>query len=101
MKRILHTSLALLFFWTLAPCSTAGRPSSETGKSAPEGRIETRDQLLSVINAWMKIHHQPEWTMEELIGRMVEEAYVFSPHDNGIHSPVESFLVSLIKNKPF
>ncbi len=94
--------MALSLFPVCASFGEANRPAKqERGVSPDKENVKTRDQLLSTINAWLRRHHEAEWTMDELIGRTVDESYSFGKGDNPIWGPIEDFLVCLIKDKPF
>ena len=69
------------------------------GNIVTNQKIKTREQLLAAVNTWLRKHHQPEWTLEELIGRTADQAYtLFLSH---LPVPVDSFLENLIKGEPF
>ncbi len=78
-----------------------GLPKKNSVAPLQKSGIKTRGQLLSEINSWLRKHHESKWTMDELIGRTVDESYSFSQGDNSLDQPIEDFLVSLIKDKPF
>ena len=101
MKRFFPLSLALSYLWTLGACSTGNPRLSEAGSTAAERKIETREQLLSSVNTWMRNHNQPELTQDELLGRVVDEAVTSSSTWKEIERPVESFIVCFKSNKRF
>lgn len=103
MQSILRPLLAISFLLAFAPAFAEGRPPHSENLLPKQSQIRNRDQLLNEVNAWMKKHHQPTWTMDELIGRSFDQAYAiyFIYNDSPLEGPVEPFLVSLIENQPF
>lgn len=103
MKRIVGSSVVLLCLLTLGIRCPGTSEAQQASSVTAEGRLENRDQLLAAVNAWMTEHHQAEWSMDELVGRLFEQAYgTFLIYDDSpLDPPVESFLVSLVKNQPF
>lgn len=103
MKRLFHSSIALLCLGTFG-ASSWGVPGTGSGsRNVARERVGNRDELLAAINVWQKRHHQAKWTMDELIGHAVDQAYFiyFVYGDSPFDPPLESFLIHLIKNRPF
>lgn len=103
MNRAIRLIFLVCCLWQAPPSYGEGRPADRFEPSTIGENIETRDQLLSMVNRWLKEHHQPPWSEDELIGRSFDQAFIvyFVYNDSPLDLPVESFLVSLIKNQPF
>lgn len=84
----------------MGACAAAIHPG-KAEKLARKESIVTRGQLLLAVNAWLKKHHQPEWTVDELVGRIVDESFAYKSFGPLLDRPVDSFAVALIKNRRF
>lgn len=79
----------------------AGISSSNESDRDRGGKVRTPEQLIIAVNTWRRKARQPELTLNEIIARTADEIRFRHDLAEKLDPSAESFLTSLVSNRPF